>query len=198
MNFQSLDRLLTNLAGLPIAQKIKDHQQLLDAWTIAVGPAIARVSRPIAIQRDILQVSTASAVLANDLTFKRRQILAKLNAQLNTPVRDIRFSSKNWPQNLRDDRHPLGRLVSSEQKILWQEHPSRINPTIKQSPDQNSPSQNRPTLDPQQAFQSWATRIQEQAKTWPLCPQCQCPTPPGELERWQMCGICAAKTWKDK
>jgi predicted nucleic acid-binding Zn ribbon protein len=187
-NFESLDRLLTNLAGLPIAQKIKDHQQLLNAWVIAVGPAIASASRPIAIQRDILQVATASAVLANDLTFKRRQILAKLNAQLNTPVRDIRFSSKNWGGG-----NTIGRSVASEAEILWQEHPSRINPTIKQSPNQNSPSS-----DPQQAFQAWATRIQQQAKTWPLCPQCHCPTPPGELERWQMCGICATKTWRDQ
>ena len=59
MNFQSLDRLLIDLAGLPIAQKIKDYQQLCDAWIITVGPEIAKQSRPIAIQRDILQVATA-------------------------------------------------------------------------------------------------------------------------------------------
>ncbi|NEP50291.1 MAG: DUF721 domain-containing protein, partial [Moorea sp. SIO3C2] len=30
----------------------------------------------------------------------------------------------------------------------------------------------------------------------PLCPQCKCPTPPGELQRWDVCGLCAIKQWQ--
>lgn len=186
MDFQSLDRLLSNLAGLPIAQKIKDHQQLLNAWVMAVNPAIAQQTRPIAIDRDILQVATASAVLAQDLTFKRRQILAKLNPQLTTPIRDIRFSAQQW----QIEKTSNGRSTLSEPEILWQEHPSRVNPPIQPISDQNPP-----TVDPQEAFKGWATRIQARSQTWPLCPQCHCPTPQGELDRWQICGICATKTW---
>lgn len=191
MNFQSLDRLLTDLAGLPIAQKIKDHQQLLNAWVIAVGPAIAQQTQPIAIQRDILQVATASAVLANDLTFKRRQILAKLNPQLTTAVRDIRFSSRNWdPSQTTNGRSPV-----SEQQILWQQHPSRVDNPRDPIGDLKTPAVD--PVDPQQAFQAWATKIQQRSQNWPLCPECQCPTPQGELKRWQICGICAAKHWKE-
>jgi len=188
MNFESLDRLLTELAGLPIAQKIKDHQQLLAAWTITVGPAIAQQTRPRAINRDILQVATASAALAQDLTFKRRQILAKLNPQLTTPVRDIRFGVQKLPiENLGN-----GRSTVSESEILWQEHPSRMEDPSKQIDDRPTPA-----IDPQQAFQAWATRIQKRSQNWPLCPQCHCPTPPGELKRWQVCGICATKQWHE-
>lgn len=187
MNFLSLDRLLNStLAGLPIGQKIKDYQQLLAAWSIAVGPTIALATRPGAIDRDILQVATASAALAQDLTFKRRQILAKLNPQLATPVRDIRFATRNWG----DGQNNSGLPAETEQQTLWQQHPSRLNPIVEQISAPQTPS-----LDPQQAFQAWASRIKQQSQTWPLCPQCHCPTPPGELERWQVCGICAAKNW---
>ena len=187
MDFESLDRLLTNLAGLPIAQKIKDYQQLLNAWVIAVGPAIAKQTQPIAIEREILKVATASAALAQDLTFKRRQILAKLNLQLTTTVRDIRFSPRNWdPSQATKERSPV-----SEQQILWQQHPSRLD-----SPQDPIGDRKTPAVDPPQAFQTWAAKIQQRSQNWPLCPQCQCPTPQGELKRWQICGICAAKNWK--
>ena len=193
MNFQSLDRLLTDLAGLPIAQKIKDHQQLCDAWAMTVGPAIAKQSRPIAIQRDILQVATASAVLANDLTFKRSQILAKLNPKLTVPVRDIRFSSKNWGEG---QNATNGRSAQTEQQLLWEQHPSRLN-SPENFPNDRTSAANTPTSDPQQAFQAWADRIQERSQNWPICPQCHCPTPPGELKRWQVCGLCASKQWRE-
>jgi predicted nucleic acid-binding Zn ribbon protein len=31
----------------------------------------------------------------------------------------------------------------------------------------------------------------------PRCPQCQCPTPPGELERWSVCAVCATQRWQE-
>jgi predicted nucleic acid-binding Zn ribbon protein len=188
MDFKSLDQLLKNVAGLPIAQKIKEHQQLLQAWQQAVGPAIAKVTRPIAIDRDILSIATASAVLAQDLTFKRRQILVKLNPHLTTPVRDIRFSAQKWTEAQTSN----GRSPLTEPQTLLSQHPSRIDPPT----EQIISAQNTPTATPQQAFQAWATRIQNQSKNWPLCPQCQCPTPPGELEHWKVCGICAVKQMK--
>ncbi len=196
MDFKSLDQLLKNVAGLPIAQKIKEHQQLLQAWQQAVGPAIAKVTRPLAIDRDILSIATASAVLAQDLTFKRQQILVKLNPHLPTPVRDIRFSAQKWTEaqtsNGRSGSAPLSRTPLTQPQTLLSQHPSRIDPPT----EQIISAQNPPTATPQQAFQVWATRIQNQSKNWPLCPQCQCPTPPGELERWTVCGICAVKQMK--
>lgn len=193
---KSLDQILENVAGLPLAQKIKEHQQLLQAWQQAVGPAIAKVTRPLAIDRDILSIATASAVLAQDLTFKRRQILVKLNPLLPTPVRDLRFSTQKWTEtptsNGRKCSAPLSRSPLTEAQTLLPQHPSRIDVPTKQIIS----TQNTSTISPQQAFQAWATRIQNQSKNWPLCPQCQSPTPPGELERWQVCGICAVKRMK--
>jgi predicted nucleic acid-binding Zn ribbon protein len=188
MDLKSLDQLLKNVAGLPIAQKIKEHQQLLQAWQQAVGPAISLVTRPIAIDRDTLYIATASAVLAQDLTFKRRQILVKLNPHLTTPVRDIRFSAQKWTEAQTSN----GRSPLTEPPTLLSQHPSRIHsPTEQIISDQNTS-----TATPQQAFQAWATRIQNQSKNWPLCPQCQCPTPQGEIERWTVCGICVLKQMK--
>ncbi len=31
-----------------------------------------------------------------------------------------------------------------------------------------------------------------------LCPQCQCPTPPKELDRWSCCALCASKKWSQR
>jgi predicted nucleic acid-binding Zn ribbon protein len=38
--------------------------------------------------------------------------------------------------------------------------------------------------------------MRSRSQQLPLCPHCQCPTPAGELERWQMCSICATKHWR--
>jgi predicted nucleic acid-binding Zn ribbon protein len=32
--------------------------------------------------------------------------------------------------------------------------------------------------------------MRSRGQTLPLCPQCQSPTPPGELARWTVCGVC--------
>ena len=40
-----------------------------------------------------------------------------------------------------------------------------------------------------------ASMMRSRSRQLPLCPECQCPTPTGELHRWQVCSICAAKRW---
>jgi predicted nucleic acid-binding Zn ribbon protein len=50
--------------------------------------------------------------------------------------------------------------------------------------------------DPVQVFTAWATQVRAHRQSLPTCSQCHCPTPPGELARWGLCSLCAAKQWQ--
>ncbi|HYW21766.1 MAG TPA: DciA family protein [Nodularia sp. (in: cyanobacteria)] len=161
--------------------KWQEHpfQRLLQLWPDIVGKVAANHTRPLSIQRDVLQVATSSAAWAQNMTFGRTTLLLKLNQKLSEPLVDIRFSTKDW-QSLPDYLQP--------KTVTPEEHPSYLGDVIR------SRSQVTPTINsPNSAFESWAKTMQARSHNLPLCPQCQSPTPPGELQRWQVCCVCAAK-----
>ncbi|HEY9640710.1 MAG TPA: DciA family protein [Coleofasciculaceae cyanobacterium] len=157
----------------------RQFQQLLACWGDVVGVAVATQTRPIAIQRHVLSVATSSSAWAQNLAFERHRILDKLNDRLSLSLTDIRFSTAHWHTHSSPPETP-------ETAVLWQNHPSRVAAA---APLPISP----PSLDPQTAFRSWARTMRSRAQHLPLCPSCQCPTPTGELERWSVCSLCAAK-----
>ncbi|QSJ15353.1 DUF721 domain-containing protein [Nostoc sp. UHCC 0702] len=154
--------------------------RLLQSWTEVVGAVVAAHTRPLSIQRDVLRVATSSAAWAQNLTFGRQALLLKLNQKLSTRLVDIRFSTAEWRR--------LPEVVQQSAAILPQEHPSYLG-------DVSSPSHDgTPTIEnANTAFGNWAKKIQARSHGLPVCPQCQCPTPPGELQRWLVCSFCAAK-----
>jgi predicted nucleic acid-binding Zn ribbon protein len=123
-------------------------------------------------------VATASSVWAQNLSLQRYSLLKKLNALLSEPLVDIRFSSAQW-YNVK----PAAKV----DRMTQEKHPSTIAPvpSLPELPKTN------PT--PQEAFQRWAAVIEARSQNLPLCPDCQCPTPPGELERWTVCAHCISK-----
>ena len=156
-------------------------QQLVKCWSETVGVKVAAQTRPLSIERDVLWVATSSAAWAQNLTFKRKNILLKLNKNLPQPLIDIRFSTAKWKQS------PLP--VNLEQTISPQEHPSYLGNTTIQSIDSEYKGN---TKDAKIAFADWAKTKQQRSQNLPLCPQCQCPTPAGELQRWGVCSPCWA------
>ncbi|MBD2388720.1 DUF721 domain-containing protein [Cylindrospermum sp. FACHB-282] len=179
MSFKSVNDIL---GGLQQQAKWQEPplQGLLKCWAEVVGVVVAAHSRPVSIQRDVLSVATSSAAWAQNLTFGRQQLLLKINQKLPTPLVDIRFSSANW------------RLPPEEQKpeqtVLPHEHPSYLGDEIFSVPNVT------PTLkNVNAAFGDWARAMQMRSHHLPLCPQCQCPTPPGELQRWSVCSLCSTK-----
>lgn len=158
-------------------------QQILDCWVQVVGVKDAQQTRPHSIVRDTLYVATSSSVWVQDLQLKRHFILKQINARLSSPLTDLRFSTAYWH---RDE------LAPSSTSTSWQEHPSHWTETTSVSPVSQPPSPKTPHL----AFQQWAEGMQARSQQFPLCPQCHCPTPPGELQRWRVCGLCAAKQWR--
>ncbi|MBU7586233.1 MAG: DUF721 domain-containing protein [Nostoc sp. TH1S01] len=154
-------------------------QKVLHCWAEVVGAVAAKHTQPLVIQRDVLRVATSSAAWAQNLAFKRQIILLKLNEKLPTPLVDIRFSTAGWQNASAKPQQLTGSAP---------EHPSYLG-NISNFQRDASPVQ----ANPQTAFGQWAEKIQVRSHNLPLCPQCQCPTPPGELQRWQVCALCASK-----
>lgn len=85
------DLILRNLRqqGLetPLLQK-----RLVDAWHVVAGPVIARYTISAYIMNQTLFVRLSSPALRADLSMRRRDFVAQLNAQVGSQViADIRF-----------------------------------------------------------------------------------------------------------
>lgn len=188
MVWQSLEQVLGTFEQQRQWQKPQQLQSLLRIWPEVVGEAVAAHTRPQKIQRSTLLVATSSAVWAQNLSFERHRILAKLQTRLSIPIRDIHFSSAAWYHSL-----SAGQQLGSEQEMTaWKQHPSQLPPVLK-FPSSQSSLHTKPNL--RVATQHWRQRMQTRSHTLPACPDCGCPTPPGELQRWGICAFCASKHW---
>lgn len=185
MPFQPLEHVLGKLQIQGKSDQ-KPLQRVSGHWEEIVGSVVAAQTRPLTIQRGVLRVATSSAAWANNLIYERQRILDKLNTKLGLNLTDIRFSSAEWYSHQESALSP----GTEQQRLLWQEHPSRLSEQL--------PPVSRRVTDPQDAiaaFRNWANIMRARSQQLPYCPQCHCPTPPGELERWQVCAHCATKHW---
>jgi predicted nucleic acid-binding Zn ribbon protein len=176
MSFQPLQQLLGSLENQIKRPEEKQLQQVIRKWAEVVGAIVSQQTRPIAIQRGTLKVATSNAVWSQNLVFERQRILEKLNAILSTPISDIRFSTTDW--------HKVDFVEDATE--IWAEHPSRVEPVLFKLDKAETP---------EAAFQNWLAVVQHRSDRLPLCPQCQCPTPIGELDRWSICALCVSKRW---
>ncbi|MEB3825899.1 DUF721 domain-containing protein [Phormidium sp. CCY1219] len=188
MAFHSLNDILGPLARQTLGEKQQDYQRLVESWNQAVGPKIAPHTRPLVVDRGVLKVATSSAAWAQTLTFERRRILQRLNRGRTRPIADIRFSPRDW---LKGSETPLS--SAQTERIVWQQHPSRLSDPDSTQPPEPENSETPGNNDPLSAFDRWAFRLQARSRSLPLCPHCSCPTPPGELERWSVCALCATQ-----
>lgn len=184
---KSLNHILRTVENQPQWNEHQQFQRLLKCWADVVGTAMAHQTRPYAISKDVLYVATSGSVWTQELKFKRRLILKKLNAQLSGSLIDIRFSTAQWQNSLTTDERE-----SKTPSSTWQEHPSYVDETVAATQGDRTTN----SKDPQAVFQRWSQLMQARSHSLPLCPECQCPTPPGELQRWTVCGLCAAKRWQ--
>ncbi len=186
MSFNSIDRVLEAIEKQSSWELYRQYRRLLQCWKAVVEPKVALQTRPLYIARKVLWVATSNSVWAQTLAMGRYPLLKKLNAQLPEQLVDIRFSPAQWHnKNLSHAYSP------HSQSIAPQQHPSRLvtnraPSSLNQLPEENTP---------QSAFQRWREVIQARSQNLPLCPQCQCPTPRGELQRWHLCACCAAQQW---
>lgn len=188
MPLKSLHQLLGSLGNQYQPHEQQQIQRLRQSWAEVVGPVVAAQTFPVSVQRGVLRVATSSSAWAQNLVFERQRILEKLNTQLFMNLTDIRFSTAQWQESQTASTAP----GSEQQAQLWREHPSRLPEALRSPGTQPE----REATDPVQVFQTWAKTMRSQMRHLPLCPSCQCPTPPGELDRWHVCALCAAKQWQ--
>lgn len=194
MAFQSLHSVFGTVQSQLNRQEQRQFQQLVRCWVAVVGPNVALQTRPLRLYRDVLSVATASPAWAQNLVFERQRILAKLNSQLPFTIADIRFSAAQWHDTQAVATFPGDRA----QAEMWRSHPSRLpDRTVQRIATMtgNLRSNAESITDPMLAFRHWAKIMQVRSQQLPLCPECQCPTPANELQRWQMCSICIAQRW---
>lgn len=187
ISWQSVNDILDKLE-IQAHIRAQPFQRVLHVWNNVVGLPAAVHSRPISIQRQVLRVATSSAAFAQNLMFQRQKILQGLNSHLDQPLIDLRCSTAGWH---------LPPTPTQELKPSLKQHPSYINNTNKLTASSSSPTDIGTELTSPEnmniAFASWAQKIQARSHNLPLCPQCQAPTPPGELQRWGVCSLCVAK-----
>jgi len=85
-----IERVLSDL-GLDDAQRAF---RIGECWEAAVGPEVARHSRPIALRGDVLEVAVDSSVWAQQLQLQRLELLAALQRVLpegQAPPSALRF-----------------------------------------------------------------------------------------------------------
>jgi predicted nucleic acid-binding Zn ribbon protein len=176
MGFNSLERVLESLRILERSPTQQQLQILNKSWSELLGQ-FADYSCPINIERHTLYIATFSPTVAQELTLQSRDILNKVNQLLPTPIEKIHFSTAQWQKN----SLPVIQPDQTEST-----HPS----FIPKQPTNISGKLTKPSNHALEQFKYWRNILQQRSDGLPLCPQCQAPTPPGELERWSVCAIC--------
>ncbi|MCG8550631.1 MAG: DUF721 domain-containing protein [Desulfobacterales bacterium] len=66
--------------------------QIWDIWDLALGSSIAQNAKPSTFKNGHLQVTVSSSVWIHQLKFLEKEMIANLNARLNTPlITHLRF-----------------------------------------------------------------------------------------------------------
>lgn len=188
MALDALDHLFNRFESQPQWRNQRQFRQVLNAWPQVVGASVVPQTQPVRIAQEVLFVAVASPTWGQTLTFERLRILEKLNAVVSPPIKDIRFSTGDWFR-----RSQTNRDRSTLDEAALRSHPSFFTfPAPSQAP---VPAPPQTALE---AFQQWAQRQQQSTRQQTLCPHCSCPAPSGELKRWGMCSLCAAKSWQPR
>ncbi|MGB5974836.1 MAG: DUF721 domain-containing protein [Nodosilinea sp.] len=187
MPLDSIHHVIDQLEQQPRWRSRGQFRQVLNQWSVVVGEGVARQAAPVRLDQDVLHVAVANPMWAQTLTLERLRILAKLNDRLGLALSDIRFSSGDWYRKTVQPAQTDSLSATSLPEWLRQ-HPSFEPQTI--------PIAAQRPQTPQESFQRWADMTQRLAAQQPLCPQCRCHCPRGELNRWGRCSICAVQGFK--
>lgn len=191
MSLNSLSQVIDRIQLDEHWQHHRQYLQILEHWASVVGESVAEQTRPCGVYRQVLQVAVSSSVWSQALVFERRRILVKLNPKLvgtAPPLADIHFSTAKWAS----PSQPLNK--SNKPTLAKEPEPSelmKLHPSFVRSPQSSLPTNPRAPETALEAFQRWSNAVKHSTAHLPKCPCCSCPTPLGELSRWQMCRTCA-------
>lgn len=196
MALDALQQLIDRFERQPQWQTQRQFRQVLIHWGQTVGTSVAAQTQPVRIDQGVLQVAVTNAAWGQTLLFERQRILTKLNGSVTPPLKDIRFSTGDWFRRPRAQRQAAP-VDSAELRA----HPSYLPLPSGQGDLRATDSVQSALPRPGSAltaFEQWAARHQQLTQHQPQCPCCHSPCPPGELQRWSVCSLCAAKTWRSR
>lgn len=76
--------------------RLQADADFADAWSKAIGPALAKFTRAGRLRRGILEITAANSLTIQELTFQKQQVLQKLQVELpDAKIRDLRFRVGN-------------------------------------------------------------------------------------------------------
>ena len=179
----SLDKILSKITEQPEWQEYQQYQQLLKFWPQVINRKIAQNTRMLYFSRGILGIATSSAVWAQELTLQRYSLLKRLNKHLKFDVKDIRFTPARWDNTINQHNQPNSAKKSNNKE--------NIAFFLNKLPEPETNISMAKT--PNESLQTWLEKVKMRSQTWPLCPQCNSPTPQKELERWHLCCHCMAQ-----
>lgn len=193
MSLDSIHSVIHQLEQQPRWRSRGQFRQVLNQWTAVVGEGVARQAAPVRLDQDVLHVAVVNPMWAQTLTLERLRILAKLNDRLSLNLSDIRFSSGDWYRQKKSSQPTQTPAASGSNSGAALPEWLRQHPSYE--PQVIPPSAQRPQTS-QESFARWATMTQQLAAQQPLCPQCTCPCPRGEINRWGRCSVCAGQGFK--
>jgi predicted nucleic acid-binding Zn ribbon protein len=173
MSFDSIERIIDRLLNDPAWEKQRQYLLVRECWVKTVNSTIVQNTRLLSLDRHLLFIATPSAAWAHNLSLQRYQLLQRLNSQLPFVLADLRFSPVGWHTN--SSKLQVSELI---------EHPSQLKNTNYESIEP------APSPTPAASLARWLSVVAARSQFLPLCPQCQTPTPDGELDRWQVCTYC--------
>jgi predicted nucleic acid-binding Zn ribbon protein len=196
MSFTGLPNILRNIQSRTSWQQRGQYLLIVERWSEIVGDSVAKQTCPIGVYQKALQVAVSSAVWSQALSFERLRILAKINSLLGNAggIEDIHFSTAKWATQ---------QQTLKERKVVAEDHPSYLPPAIAIQPPNHKiakspPAKLNPTPQPpetaSEAFQRWQEVMKQRTHQMPQCPRCGRPALIGEINRWQMCRVCAIET----
>lgn len=197
MHFNSVEQVLKQLEQQPGWEKFRDYRQVLKAWDNTVNQNIAKHTRPLYINRQVLWVATKGASRAQELSFQRYTLLKRLNKQLPFVLKDIRFSSSGFHHtpNIQDEKKIL--FTISQQDRSQKSKNNLSNLLFSDREIENTSGKNSPQAKAKAAAKHWLGTINQNSQNSSLSPCfiCNASTPIGELERWNSCYLCIAQKW---
>lgn len=95
MAFASIEKILLKLKQkYPSLDKKIQESSALGQWEQAVGPKIAKHTEPKRIEKNVLWVIVDHPIWKTELHHRKNQILALLNKDNTTQIKDILFLDK--------------------------------------------------------------------------------------------------------
>lgn len=83
---RSVGEILNELLKLQHLDQKLNETKLIHSWPQVVGPAIARYTTQLYINRNVLYVQLSSAVVRNELSMCRSILIRQLNNTVGTTV----------------------------------------------------------------------------------------------------------------